>query len=162
MKTSFLVTLCAALGCGLMAGLFFAFSVCVMKALAQLPPKDGIAAMQNINVAIQNPLFFVVFFGATALCFYELIAALRHRGAPDARLLIFGSACYLIGALLVTILFNVPMNDALAKANPSSESGARLWANYLTNWTLWNHVRTVASLAATVAFSLALSQSPPP
>ncbi len=161
MKTSFAVTLCAALGCGLMAGLFFAFSVCVMKALAQLPPKEGIATMRNINVAIQNPLFFSVFFGAAALCFYELIAALKYRGAPDTKFLIIGSACYLIGALLVTILFNVPLNDALAAAKPD-ESGARLWANYLTNWTLWNHVRTVACLAATVAFSLALRQPPQP
>ena len=143
-----------------MAGLFFAFSVCVMKALAQLPPKEGIAAMQNINVAIQNPVFFSVFFGAAALCVYELISALKQRGAANANYLIIGGACYLIGAFLVTILFNVPMNDALAAAKPD-ESGARLWANYLTNWTLWNHVRTAACLAATVAFSLALRQPAP-
>ncbi len=61
MKSFFPITLCALLGCGLMAGLFFAFSVCVMKALAQLPPEKGIAAMQSINVTILNPVFFVVF-----------------------------------------------------------------------------------------------------
>jgi len=46
-----IVTLIAALGCGLMAGLFFAFSVSVMKSLARLPSAAGIAAMQFINVA---------------------------------------------------------------------------------------------------------------
>lgn len=56
-KAIFWVTLGAVLGCGLMAGLFFAFSVCVMKALSQLAPEKGMAAMQAINVAILNPLF---------------------------------------------------------------------------------------------------------
>jgi len=46
-----IMTLVAALGCGLMAGLFYAFSVSVMKALARLPSAAGIAAMQFINVA---------------------------------------------------------------------------------------------------------------
>jgi hypothetical protein len=40
-----------------MAGFFFAFSVCVMRALGQLPLEQGIASMQSINVAILNPLF---------------------------------------------------------------------------------------------------------
>jgi len=52
----FALTLCAALGCGLMAGVFFAFSSFVMNALARLTPGEGIAAMQSINVAVINPL----------------------------------------------------------------------------------------------------------
>ena len=51
------LTLCAALGCGLMAGVFFAFSAFIMKALTRLPPRDGIAAMQSMNVAVLNPWF---------------------------------------------------------------------------------------------------------
>ena len=57
----FTITLVAALGCGLMAGLFFAFSVSVMKALARLPSAEGIAAMHSINVAIINPVFLATF-----------------------------------------------------------------------------------------------------
>ena len=64
----FALTLVAALGCGLMAGLFFAFSVSVMKALARLPSAEGIAAMQSINVAIINPVFLAAFFGTAAAC----------------------------------------------------------------------------------------------
>jgi uncharacterized membrane protein len=67
----FSITLVAALGCGLMAGLFFAFSVSVMKALARLPSAEGIAAMQSINVAIINPVFLAVFFGTAAACIFE-------------------------------------------------------------------------------------------
>src|SRR5687768_6156059 len=64
----FVVKLLAALGCGLMAGLFFAFSVSVMKALAGLPPNGGMAAMQSINIAIINPVFLSAFFGTAAAC----------------------------------------------------------------------------------------------
>jgi uncharacterized membrane protein len=63
MIPAFVFTLVAALGCGLMAGLFFAFSVAVMKVLARLPSAEVIAAMQAINVAIINPVFLTVFFG---------------------------------------------------------------------------------------------------
>ncbi len=52
-----LALLLSAVGCGLMAGFFFAFSICVMKALEALPPAQGIAAMQSINVAVINPCF---------------------------------------------------------------------------------------------------------
>ncbi|MGH7600945.1 MAG: hypothetical protein ACREOI_31695, partial [bacterium] len=59
----FVLTLFAALGCGLIAGVFFAFSAFVMKALSRLPPSEGIAAMQSINVAVINPVFLTVFLG---------------------------------------------------------------------------------------------------
>jgi len=41
----FVVTFIAALGCGLLAGLYFAFSNSVMNGLSRLPPAEGIAAM---------------------------------------------------------------------------------------------------------------------
>ena len=46
------------------------------------------------------------------------------------------------------MVFNVPRNNALAVANPTSADSARLWANYLSTWTAWNHVRTITALAA--------------
>jgi uncharacterized membrane protein len=64
---------------------------------------------------------------------------------------------YLVGTVGVTISFNVPLNDALAKVDPDSVEGAKLWARYLVTWTFWNHVRTVAAIAATVAFTIARS-----
>jgi uncharacterized membrane protein len=55
-----------------------------------------------------------------------------------------------------TIFFNVPLNNALAAADPNSASGVAMWGRYLKDWTLWNHVRTVASFIATVIFILVL------
>ena len=139
-----------------MAGLFFTFSAFAMRALAALPPHQGMAAMQSINTTILNPLFFSVFFGAMATSLYALIYALRHRQEAGAGYLMAGALCYLIGSFLVTTPFNVPLNDALAGVKPGSSEGARVWADYLTRWTLWNHVRTATSTLATAFFALAM------
>ena len=69
-----------------------------------------------------------------------------------------GGMVYLIGAILVTIAFNVPRNNALAAVDPQSADGAKLWAGYVTSWTACNHLRTAAALVAAVLLSLALSQ----
>lgn len=150
--------LLAALGCGLVAGIFFAFSAFVMAALGQLPPAQGIAAMQAINVAVLNPLFFAVFLGTAAIALGLGLLGLLELARPQSALLIAGSVLYLGGSVLVTGLFNVPLNQALAEINPASAAGAMLWQRYLSSWTAWNHGRTLASLAAATAFSLALRQ----
>ena len=150
------LTLVSALGCGLMAGFFFAFSVSVMKALGGLPPAQGIAAMQSINVVVINPVFMIAFFGTAVACVAVAISALRSWDGAGAAYLLAGGLLYLAGSFLVTIVFNVPRNDALAAVNPASETGAALWASYLTAWTAWNHVRTAAALAAAAALSIAL------
>jgi uncharacterized membrane protein len=67
-----------------------------------------------------------------------------------------GSVLYFVGTFLVTMLFNVPRNNALAVVAPTSPEAARLWVSYLSTWTAWNHVRTVAALAAAVLFTIAL------
>jgi uncharacterized membrane protein len=150
-----IVTLLCALGCGLMAGFFLAFSACVMGALGKLPPAQGIAAMQSINIVVINPWFLTVFFGTAAACLAALIGTLRLPDAAGAAYQVAGAALYLAGSVGVTMLFNVPRNNALARMAPSSSEGAALWASYLTTWTAWNHVRTIASLAAAFLFALA-------
>lgn len=155
MKSFISLPLFTLLGCGLIAGLFFIFSVCIMKALGQLPPEKGMVTMQTINVVILNPLFLIVFMGTAVLCLAAFVSAVRHWSEPNARYLLAGSLCYLIGVMVVTMAVNVPMNDALAAANPDTPEGVKLWESYLVNWSAWNHVRTVAALAATALFALA-------
>jgi len=155
----FTLTLLSALGCGLMAGVFFIFSNTVMSALARLQPPQGIAAMQSINRTILNPLFFVAFLGTAATSILLAISLLWRWQQPGAVYLLAGSLLYLVGAILVTIVFNVPMNEALETVEPESAEAANLWTRYLTNWTAWNHVRTVASFLGAVSFILALWQS---
>jgi uncharacterized membrane protein len=152
----FTLTFVAALGSALMAGLFFTFSNTAMTAFGKLPPAIGIAAMQSINITILNPIFFVVFMGTSALSALLALIALFNFAQAWALPLLAGSLCYFIGSLLVTMIFNVPLNNRLAKATPESAEGATVWAEYLRVWTAWNHLRTVLSLAATALFILAL------
>ena len=154
----FTLTLITALGCGLEAGVLFAFSTSVMKALARLPAAQGITAMQSINVTVINPWFMGAFFGTAAACVLVVVFSLLRWNEAGAVYLLTGGLVYLIGSILVTMAFNVPRNNALAAVDPQSADGARLWTGYITSWTAWNHVRTAAALAAAVLLTFALSQ----
>lgn len=150
-----ILKLFAALGCGLIAGVFFAFSTFVMNALGRLAPAQGIAAMQSINIAVINPVFMTALFGTAAACIFLAFSSFKWH-QPGAIYLSIGSLLYLVGTVGVTIACNVPLNDALAKVDPGSAEGARLWASYLVNWTIWNHIRSAAALAASAALAIAL------
>ena len=143
----FVLKLFSVLGCGLIAGVFFAFSNFVMNALSRLTPAQGIAAMQSINITVINPWFMTVFLGTAATCIFLAFSSLKWHQSGAAYLLI-GSLLYLVGTVGVTIAFNVPLNDALAKIEPGSAEGAKLWASYLVSWTMWNHIRALAAFAA--------------
>ena len=154
------LTFTAALGSGLIAGVFFAFSTFVMKALRRLPADEGIAAMQSINIVVINPLFLGVFLGAAVLCAVAAAGALMRWNTPGAAYLLVGGALYLVGTLLVTFAFNVPLNDRLAAVATTDLGAARQWARYVSRWTAWNHVRTLAALVAAAAFTAALRLQP--
>jgi uncharacterized membrane protein len=155
-RALFVVTFLSALGAGLIGGLFFAFSVFVMTALGRITPAAGISAMQSINVAVLNPVFFAAFFGTAALSALALIAGLIDWSGAGARYLVVGGMLYLAGTIAVTMLCNVPLNNRLARVEPESDEGALLWQRYLSDWTAWNHVRTIAALAASASFIMAL------
>ena len=154
----FPLTLVSAIGSGLVAGLFFIFSNTILRSLARLPHASGILAMQSINATIQNPLFFLVFMGVAALCLPLAVRSLVRWGQPGSLWLLAGCALYLIGGIVVTMLFNVPRNIALDAVDPTSADAAAAWQRYVAEWAAWNHVRTVATLGAAIAFTLALTQ----
>ena len=151
-----ILILISALGCGLIAGAFFAFSSFVMGALGKLPASQGIAAMQSINVVVINPVFLGVLFGTAVLALILGFGAIWNLADPRAMWIMAGTGLYVIGTVLVTMVFNVPLNNALAAVDPASSEGAAVWADYLRTWTNWNHVRTLAALAASGAFISAL------
>lgn len=149
-------TLLAALGCALIGGLMFAFSVSIMNALGRLPAAAGAEAMRHINVAILNPVFGLAFGGTTLLALVLAGATPFSWGDPGSEWRLAGGLLYTLGVFGVTVVINVPMNNRLAEIDPASSEGARYWAVYRSRWTAWNHLRTVAALAAAVAFMLGL------
>ncbi|MEI5678719.1 DUF1772 domain-containing protein [Mesorhizobium sp. CGMCC 1.15528] len=150
------LTFAAALGSGIMAGLFFVFSTTIMAALARLPAGDGAAAMNAINVVIINPLFLTAFMGTALICAILAVKAIIGWSEIGSAWLLAGSLLYIVGILLVTMIFNVPLNDALAAAGPETAEGANLWTRYLAEWVPWNHVRTVSGIASLACFIIAL------
>jgi uncharacterized membrane protein len=150
------LTVVAALGCGLNAGVFFAFSSFVMKALARLQPAQGIAAMQSINLVAVTPAFMAALFGTAAACAALAMWALVDWDDSFGPYLLAGSAVYLLGTIGLTIAYHVPRNNALAALQSQRAEAAGRWARYVTGWTRWNHLRAAASLAAAVSFTLAL------
>ncbi|BBD63020.1 hypothetical protein NIES2109_58700 (plasmid) [Nostoc sp. HK-01] len=155
-QSLFILKLFAVLGCGLMAGVFFAFSTFVMKALERIEPAQGIKSMQSINITVINPLFMGVFLGTGAVCVFILVCLFLGWYRLNWLYLLVGSLLYLVGTLGVTIVFNVPLNEALAVVKPDSTDGIQLWSSYLRDWTFWNHIRAAAALSASALFTLAL------
>src|SRR5918998_2689208 len=131
----YLLILLAALGCGAMSGVFFAFSAFVMKALGRLPAEQGAGAMQAINVAAVGPAFMAALFGTAAACAALVVWSFVAWDGRFAPYLIAGGALYLVGVILLTIAYHVPLNDALASVDP--RDAGSLWKRYLSNWTMW-------------------------
>jgi uncharacterized membrane protein len=155
-------TLLAALGSGLIAGAFFAFSAFVLEALARLPARSGIAAMQSIIAAIKTPLFLTVFFGTAALAALLGIAAPLRWSEPGALYLLAGSLLYLNGPFGVTLLKNLPLNNTLTAMKTEGAEAGRFWNEFQAAWGLWNHARWFGALGASAAFILALIEGGAP
>lgn len=147
----------AAIGCGLMAGVYFTFSIFVMRALQAIDAAAGIAAMQSINRIIQKSAFMPLFFGTTAAALFLTVWGLWNWGSATAPLLVGGGIIYLLGMFVCTIIRNVPMNIRLERLDPAESESHELWSDYVRNWTLWNHLRTMASTLASLLFMAAVA-----
>ena len=149
------LTIGSAIGAGVAGGVFFAFSTFIMRALNGLPSEQGLSAMQSINREAPNPLFMAVLFGTALGCVTLCISALQNLGEPGAWERLIGGALYLV-AILVTVAYHVPRNNSLAALSASDPRAVKEWASYVSNWTAWNHVRTLTPIAASAVLVLSL------
>jgi uncharacterized membrane protein len=142
----------ATLTTGLVAGVFYAYAVSVNLGLGVQPDASYIATMQAINEKIQNPLFFLSFFGAVLFLLVALAVHLPRPRLGRFWLIALASALYVGGGFLLTVVVNVPLNEELARVGdtPAGEL-ARVRAAYEGPWNFWNGVRTVFSFLAFVA-----------
>ena len=147
----------SAIGCGLLAGLYFAFSTFIMTALGRIGQVPGIMAMNAINATIVQSLFMPLFLGTTLTSLALAILAVARSDTPGATAMIAGGLIYVAGMFVVTMIFNVPLNNALAAVDPAGAGAASLWTRYLSDWTAWNHVRTITSIVACALFIAAIA-----
>ncbi|GAA1295020.1 membrane protein [Planotetraspora silvatica] len=136
----------ATMATGLMAGLFYAFTIAVMPGLAASDDRTYVVAMRRINIAIQNGWFGIAFAGSLLL---TLAAALLHLGEPELPWL--GAAFVSYGLVLVlTFSVNIPLNVALDKVDEAGRAAEHAAARerFETKWVRWNLARTLLNVAA--------------
>lgn len=156
--TLYVTTLATALCCGLVAGVWFAFSAFVMGGLERLPSHQGIAAMQSINRVAVTPLFMTALFGTAVLCLGLAVWTVVAPEGRGAALVVGAGALYLIGTIGVTIVANVPLNNRLEALRPEDGAAPHEWDRYVSRWTAWNHVRGITSLGAAALLTIALTE----
>ena len=141
---------------GLTAGTFFAFSVGTMPGLAKVDDHTFVTAMQAINDRIQNPAFFLAFFGTFFLTVAAVIIQFRRGRRGVAAWALGGLALYFVG-LAVTMGVNIPLNDALAAVDPAHADLAAARHSFEGAWDAANNVRTVVCTAALICLARAIA-----
>ncbi len=158
MSTTFFILMqLSILAYALVAGVFLAFSDFIMRSLALTSGIGGVEAMQVINREVFRWIFMTLFLGMAGVSI--LIAGYAWVGLDGSAglLILLAALVYLFGCFGVTVAFNVPMNQALAGMELSSEATRAYWlSTYVPRWTFWNSVRTVAAAvsAALLLFGL--------
>lgn len=154
------LTVTAAVGSGLVGGVFFAFSGFVMPALTRLPTAAGVTAMQAINVTATTPPLMTALFGTAVAAVAVPVVAWRVGADHPAQVLVWvAGGIYLLGVVGVTVGASVPLNDQLALTAPGAMADGT-WTRWVDRWTTYNHVRTASALAAAVTYCAALLRAP--
>jgi uncharacterized membrane protein len=144
----------AIIATGLMAGLFYAWSVSVMPGLKTLPDREFILGMQSMNKAIQNPLFFLAFFGAAICLPISCILNFKQPPSNDYYLLLAATILYLAGIMGTTIFGNVPLNNMLDSFNLQQAPPEAISNMRLAFEAKWNYLNTIRSFSAIISFCL--------
>jgi uncharacterized membrane protein len=144
-----------AMATGLLAGVFLTFSDFVMKSLLAAKPAAGSEAMQIINRKVYNSIFMVLFLAMVPVSAGLAVYASFYTAGPLATVLIIAGLLYFFGVFVVTVIGNVPMNNALEALPQGGDDAQAYWPEYVKGWVLWNHLRWVTALGASVSYVIA-------
>jgi len=143
-----ILTSLAALASAAGGGMMYVFSTMVMRGLDRTGPVDAITAMRGINAeANASPAFLLGYFSATILALVVGVIAIVRLNQPGTWWLLIGAILAILGAI-ITMVFNVPLNNHLDTVDPAGLSvadAAREWQAYFSTWTAWNHARTLTA-----------------
>lgn len=128
-------------------GLYYSFACSVMPGLKATEDGTFVIVMSRINIAIQNPVFALGFFGA----FFSLTGAAVYLSVNglDSALPVGLAWAFYTASLVITFAVNIPLNNGLEQAAGSGQAAAR--KVFEQKWTRWNLHRTWLSLASLVA-----------
>jgi uncharacterized membrane protein len=143
-----ILTSIAALASAAGGGMMYVFSTMVMRGLDRTGPVAALTAMRGINAeANASPMFLLGYFSATIFALVVGVIAIVRLNQPGSWWLLIGAIFTILGAI-ITMAFNVPLNNHLDTINPDGLSvadAAREWQAYFSPWTAWNHARTLAA-----------------
>jgi len=152
----FIICQLAIIFCALVGGVFLTFSDFIMRSLDKADPASGIEVMQIINREVFRYVFIPSFFVLAGFSLFAIPYAAITLSGTTALLVIIAGVIYLAGVFLVTIVFNVPMNNKLATLEHSSPQAEVYWqTTYLPDWTFWNTMRAISCLLAAICFMVA-------
>ncbi|WP_395728923.1 anthrone oxygenase family protein [Nakamurella sp.] len=143
-------TTLAAVATGLTAGVYLAFSVLVMPALAAAPPAPALAVMQRINLLAPRPVFGLVFAAAAIGSGWVLVAP--WIAGQDRQPWPTVGAALSLTAFAVTAAANVPWNRRIANLDGSSPADLRSWQSISVRWRWANHLRGGCATLGLIAF----------
>jgi uncharacterized membrane protein len=147
----------AALAYALVGGVFLAFSDFIMRSLARTSGTGGVEAMQTINREVFRWVFMALFLGLAPLSLVIAAYALITVPGTSGTVLAAAGFLYFIGCFGVTVGFNVPLNERLAKMDVADGATSAFWTQtYVPRWSFWNTVRGSACVvsAALILFAL--------
>jgi uncharacterized membrane protein len=140
-----------------MAGVYFAWSSMVMPGLRRLQPGEAIRAMQSIDVALMNAWFLTAFVGSAVLSGISVVYSFARWGEEEAIYLLIAGLLLIFGSVVLTGGYHIPRNKALHLVDPDGPEAKERWERYAAEWTSWNHIRAVASLASAILFAAGLA-----
>lgn len=143
---------------GLVAGLFYAFSIAVMPGLARTDDRTVVETMRNINTAILNGWFLLGYVGALLLDVAALVLFALERDAGGGLVQVAAATALYLGAVVLTARVNIPLNDELEQAGgsaaPAGTAAAR--SRFEGPWVRANHGRTLLCGLSFLLLCLAL------
>ena len=152
----FIVLEIAVISCGLVSGFFLTFSDFLMRSLNLAKTSAGVEVMQIINREVWRSVTMILLWGMVALSVLLIgYAYLNITGTPTV-FVMAGGALYIVGVLVVSFVFNVPMNNRLDAMEYSGAEAAAYWKNiYVHRWVFWNYMRAITSGGAAICFLMA-------
>jgi uncharacterized membrane protein len=136
----------------LAAGLFYARSCSVRLSFARLNDREFVSVMQKTNRAIQNPVFFIAFFGAPI--FLVISTVTHHNQFTRFGLLLAAAVIYLIGTFGATIFGSLPMRNALDRFNLEPATEEEIARQRVSFERRWNGLKYVRIVSSTIALTL--------
>ncbi len=152
MKMNTIVLITSTLSTGLIAGLFYAWSISVTPGLAKIGDDSYLISFQSMNRAILNPIFFIFFMGLVILL--PLLCYLYYQSTVGTQFwcIVTATFLYLFGVMAVTIFGNVPMNNTLEVLQIDSMNLEQMASFRLGFERKWNNLNTIRTICSSLSF----------